>query len=400
MSKQSNTSSLLLLLILSSLMAVTSLTTDIYLPAMPQMAQDLHGDAELTITGFLIGFTFAQLFWGAVSDKIGRKLPLFIGMLLFAAGSVGCAMSDNMAQMVFWRVFQAFGACTGPMLARAMVRDMFERTRAAQMLSTLTMIMSIAPIIGPLLGGQIILFGTWHNIFWLLSLISLVMFAALFVLPEPHTTERRSQGSLLNTFKNYRTLLGKREFMRYTMCVTLFYVAAYAFIAGSPMVYINHFGVAPQHYGYLFALNIVGVMLISFVNRTLVRKFSLDTLLKTATLIATLATLIAVPLVWLHMGGIYSIILAVFIFFSTNGVIAASANVMALDKVPEMAGSASALIGALQYGSGIISSLLLAAFPDNSGLVMMVMMAVFTALSAVTVWVRLPQKCRRFALCE
>lgn len=383
---QASPTSAWLLLILGALMAVTSLSTDIYLPAMPQMSKDLQGDAELTITGFLVGFALAQLFWGVVSDRIGRKLPLFIGMVLFIIGSAGCALSDSMGEIVFWRVFQAFGACTAPMLSRAMVRDMFERTRAAQMLSTLTMIMAVAPIIGPLLGGKIIVWGSWHHIFWLLAVIGVLLFASLFFLPETHPQEKRTQGAFLGTFKNYRILLGKPEFMRYTLCVTFFYVAAYAFIAGSPAVYIDHFGIDPQHYGYLFGLNIVGLMLISFINRSLVKHFRLNSLLKAATLIAVFATITAVSLVILGIGGIYAVIVPVFFFFATNGVIAAGANVMALDKVPEMAGSASALIGSLQYGSGIISSLLLAHFSDPSGLVMMAIMAAFSLLSAATVW--------------
>lgn len=219
---QASPTSAWLLLILGALMAVTSLSTDIYLPAMPQMSKDLQGDAELTITGFLVGFALAQLFWGVVSDRIGRKLPLFIGMVLFIIGSAGCALSDSMGEIVFWRVFQAFGACTAPMLSRAMVRDMFERTRAAQMLSTLTMIMAVAPIIGPLLGGKIIVWGSWHHIFWLLAVIGVLLFASLFFLPETHPQEKRTQGAFLGTFKNYRILLGKPEFMRYTLCVTFF----------------------------------------------------------------------------------------------------------------------------------------------------------------------------------
>lgn len=157
------TTGLTFVLILSALMAFTSLSTDIYLPAMPLMAKDLQGDAELTITGFLIGFCIAQLIWGPVSDHFGRRLPLFIGMVLFVIGSAGCALSTDIGQIVFWRVFQALGACTGPMLARAMIRDLFSRTRAAQMLSTLMIIMAIAPIAGPLLGGQMIKVTSWHS---------------------------------------------------------------------------------------------------------------------------------------------------------------------------------------------------------------------------------------------
>lgn len=170
-STRTSSHGLTLVLILSALMAVTSLSTDIYLPAMPMMTRDLQGDAALTITGFLIGFCVAQLIWGPISDRLGRRLPLFIGMALFAAGSVGCALSTDITQIVFWRVFQALGACTGPMLARAMIRDLFSRTRAAQMLSTLMMIMAVAPIAGPLIGGQMIRFTSWHAIFWLLAVI-------------------------------------------------------------------------------------------------------------------------------------------------------------------------------------------------------------------------------------
>ena len=121
-------------------------------------------------------FAIAQLIWGPVSDNIGRRIPLFIGMVVFAMGSAGCALSESIGQIVFWRLFQAFGACTGPMLAWAMVRDLFSRTRSAQALSTLMIIMAIAPIIGPLLGGQILRFSTWHSIFWLLTVIGMLMF--------------------------------------------------------------------------------------------------------------------------------------------------------------------------------------------------------------------------------
>ena len=139
---------LFFMMTLSALMALTSLSTDIYLPALPLMSRTLGGDAALTITGFLVGFATAQLLWGPVSDRIGRRLPLFLGMLLFVAGSVGCALAQSLPAVVFWRVFQALGACVGPMLSRAMVRDLFGTTRAAQVLSSLAMIMVVAPLVG------------------------------------------------------------------------------------------------------------------------------------------------------------------------------------------------------------------------------------------------------------
>lgn len=373
----------LFLAILSALMAFTSLSTDIYLPAMPLMAKELQGDIELTITGFLVGFALAQLVWGPISDAVGRRTPLFIGMLLFIIGSAGCALSTEIHQMVFWRVFQAFGACTGPMLARAMIRDLFARTRAAQMLSTLTIIMAIAPIVGPLAGGQIIQITSWHAIFWLLAGIGALMFISLYFLPETLPAEKRTKASLPGAFRNYLALLRNRAFMRYTLCVTFFYVSAYAFITGSPFVYIRYYGIDPQYYGWLFAVNIVGLMGVSFLNRRLVQRHPLDKLLKIAVTIAALAMVTLALAVKLQFGGIAAVIIPVLLFFSMNGIIAATSTAAALDTVPSIAGSASALIGSLQYGSGIISSLLLTWFRDGTPWTMAWIMALFTLASAV-----------------
>lgn len=369
--------------ILGALMAFTSLSTDIYLPAMPQMNRDLHGNVELTITGFLIGFAIAQLVWGPISDRIGRRKPLFMGMILFIIGSMGCALSQNIEQIVFWRVFQALGACTGPMLARAIIRDLYTRTKAAQMLSTLTIIMAIAPIIGPLLGGQLIQISSWHSIFWLLAVVGILMLLSLFFLPETHQPEKRSQTSILQAFVNYRILLSNRQFMRYTLCIAFFYVSAYAFITGSPFVYITYFGINPQHYGALFAINILGVVAMSFVNRSLVRTVDLDTLLRLAAITAMTSAIMLALLVYFGIGGVYSILITVFLFFSMNGIIAASATAAALDGVTQLAGSASALIGSMQYGSGIISSFLLAKLADGTPWTMAWIMAAFTTASAL-----------------
>lgn len=376
----------LFILILSGLMAFASLSTDIYLPAMPVMAAELQGDAELTITGFLIGFAVAQLIWGPIGDRLGRRTPLFIGMVLFIIGSVGCALSVSIDQIIFWRVFQALGACTGPMQARAMVRDLFARTRAAQMLSTLTIVMAIAPIIGPLLGGQLISVTSWHAIFWLLAGIGLLMLLALRWLPETLPPERRQQGSPLKAFHHYGQLLRNRIFIRYTLSLTCYYVAAYAFITGSPDVYIRYFGVEPQHYGWLFAVNILGLMTMSLVNRRLVQRYALGDLLKVALVVASLAMVAMAFSVKLHHGGLVGIALCVFLFFSMNGVIAATSTAAALDEAGEFAGSASAFIGSLQYGSGIVSSLLLAGLHDGTPWTMTWIMGAFTLVSLLLAW--------------
>ncbi|MGZ0748784.1 multidrug effflux MFS transporter [Kluyvera sichuanensis] len=384
--KRAATSGIFFIVILGALMAFTSLSTDIYLPAMPMMAAELQGNVELTITGFLIGFSFAQLIWGPISDRVGRRIPLFIGMVLFVIGSAGCALSSDMPQIVFWRVFQAFGACTGPMLARAMIRDLYARTRAAQMLSTLVIISAIAPVIGPLLGGQIVTIASWRAVFWLLVVMGAAMFIALWWLPETLPGEKRLTTPISSAFGNYASLLKNREFMRYTLCVSFFYVAAYAFIAGSPFVYISYYHVDPQHYGWLFAVNIIGVMALSSVNRRLVQRHPLHTLLRVAAFVAALATVLLALSVKTHIGGMVAMVLTIFIFFSMNGIVAAASTAAALDTVPSnLAGSASALIGSLQYGSGIVSSLLLSVFSDGTPWAMAWIMMAFTLLCFVIV---------------
>lgn len=384
--KRAAASGIFFIVILGALMAFTSLSTDIYLPAMPMMAAELQGNVELTITGFLIGFSFAQLIWGPISDRVGRRIPLFIGMVLFVIGSAGCALSSDMPQIVFWRVFQAFGACTGPMLARAMIRDLYARTRAAQMLSTLVIISAIAPVVGPLLGGQIVTIASWRAVFWLLVVMGAAMFIALWWLPETLPGEKRLTTPISSAFGNYASLLKNREFMRYTLCVSFFYVAAYAFIAGSPFVYISYYHVDPQHYGWLFAVNIIGVMALSSVNRRLVQRHPLHTLLRVAAFVAALATVLLALSVKTHIGGMVAMVLTIFIFFSMNGIVAAASTAAALDTVPSnLAGSASALIGSLQYGSGIVSSLLLSVFSDGTPWAMAWIMMAFTLLCFVMV---------------
>lgn len=274
--------SLSFLIILSAFMAFTSLSTDIYLPAMPSMQADLGGRAELTVTGFVIRFALAQLIFGPISNHIGRKKPLFIGIILFVIGSIGCALSPSMETVVIWRVFQALGACTEPMISRAMIRDRYDSTKAAQMLSTLM------------------------------------------------------------------------KFMIYTMSVTLFYVAVYAFITGSSDIYINYFHIQPRVYSLLFGVNILGVSLMSMVNRRLVTHFNISRLLAISTSLAFIFYVIFAIIDVTHSFGLLGIIIPMFLVFSMNGIVAACANAAALNTVSsDMSGSAAALLGSLHMEAAL-----------------------------------------------
>lgn len=281
----------------------------------------------------------------------------------------------------------------GPMLSRAKVvkcSELFGSSQAAQMLSTLVIIMAIALVAGPLLGGAILEFGSWHGIFWLMALASAVMFAMIFSLPETLPPQKRSTKPIVSSFRNYLRLLQDAKFMRYTLSVTFFYVAAYAFITG--FVYIDYFGIPSKYYGFLFGINIVGVMALSFVNKKLVKRYALNRLLIVSTLVAALAASVLFAFAFFKTGGVLGVIIPMFFVFSMNGIIASCSNAAALDSVPqEMKGSAAALIGSLQYGSGIlllftVFCAMLAAFSAGTPWTMSWIIALFVWLSALAAY--------------
>ena len=378
---------LLLYITLSALMACTALATDIFLPGVPEITAELGSGEELMITSFLLGFALAQLILGPVSDRVGRKIPLSAGMIVFALGAAWCAVADTMPELIIARVLQAVGACTGPMLARAIVRDLYEGTRAAQVLSTLMLIMALAPILGPLMGGFLVVAGGWRWTFWAIAAVALIIFGLILFLPESLPPAKRDSGSILSAFVNYPVLFKNGPFMRYVLCVCFYYISIYAFITNSSTVYITHFGVDPRYYGLLFGMNMIGVMSLTAFNKRWVKSYSLRGILKVATLVATVAGVALATTGVTGVGGLLGVVVTVFFVFGMNGVVAACTNAAALNSVePAIAGTAAALLGSFQYGSGIISSLLLALSPLNAVESMAVMMFAGTALSALMVW--------------
>ena len=339
------------------------------------------------ITSFLLGFALAQLILGPVSDRVGRKIPLAAGMIVFALGSAWCAVADTMPELIATRVLQAVGACTGPMLARAIVRDLYEGTRAAQVLSTLMLIMALAPILGPLMGGFLVVAGGWRWTFWTIAAVALIIFGLILLLPESLPPAKRDSGSIFSAFVNYPVLFKNGPFMRYVLCVYFYYIAIYAFVTNSASSYITHFGVDPRYYGVLFGLNMVGLMSLTAFNKRWVKNYSLRGILKVATLVATVAGVALVATAVTGVGGLWGVVVTVFFVFGMNGVVAACTNAAALNSVePAIAGTAAALLGSFQYGSGIISSLLLALSPLNVVESMAIMMFSGAALSALMVW--------------
>jgi DHA1 family bicyclomycin/chloramphenicol resistance-like MFS transporter len=357
------------LAVLSMLMGFASISTDLYLPAMPMMSHSLHaneGLVELTISGYLIGFSLGQLLWGPISDRYGRRSSVAIGLVLFVIGSAGCALSGSALTMIGWRVVQALGACASVAVSRAMVRDLYEGVRAAQMLSILITVMAIAPLVGPLVGGQIVALAGWRAIFWTLVGIGIATLAALFTIPETLPAARRNQESLGRAMARYGELLRDRRILGYAGAGGFFYAGMFAYIAGTPFAYISHYHVPEQLYGLLFGLSIIGIMAANLLNSHLVSRFDYDRMLLVGTIIASFSAIMVAVSARTGWGGLWGLVVPLFVFVSATGFIVANSITGALDNFPERAGTVSALVGAIQYGSGIIGSGLVGIFANGT----------------------------------
>ncbi|WP_241023384.1 multidrug effflux MFS transporter [Paraburkholderia sp. Ac-20340] len=366
---ESTSHPLRILLILSALMAFASISTDLYLPAMPEMARNLHasdGEIELTVSGFLVGFSLGQLVWGVISDRWGRRLPITLGLVLFIIGSIGCSMSHSAVALIAWRIVQAIGACANVVLARAMVRDLYAGHRAASMMSTLITIMAVAPLIGPSVGGQILIWSSWRAIFWTLVVVGILTLLSLIWLPETHPVERRNQDSLIKAFLRYGELLANGRIMGYAGVGALFYGAIYAYIAGTPFAYITYYHVPPHWYGILFGVGIAGIMATNMINARIVRRYRSDAILTYGCIGAALAACVLFIDGLSDFGGLWGLVIPLFVIVSSTGFVVANAIAGALHVAPERAGSLSAFIGATQYGTGIVGSGLVGFFADGT----------------------------------
>ncbi len=373
-----------LTLLLSLLLGFASISTDLYLPALPAMSQNLgaaQGTLELTVSGYLLGFAAGQLFWGPLSDRVGRKWPLLAGVMIFILGAAGCALPTDATQLISWRIVQALGASAAVVLARAMVRDLFARDAAARKLSTLMMIMGIAPMIGPSLGAQILAWSSWHMIFWLLVAVGLATAIGITRTPETLAPAERSSQSLLQSFAVYLVHLRNRRLMAHAGILGFNAAGIFAYVAGSSFVFISYFGLSPEVYGLAFASGIVGIMLANAVNRRLVGRFGSNRMLLAGTLIGASAGLLLVIETCTGWGGIAAFSALLFIFVAMNGLIGANAIAGGLSAVSEGTGAASALLGCAQYGGGMLGSALIGILANGTPIPMALIITLGSALA-------------------
>jgi DHA1 family bicyclomycin/chloramphenicol resistance-like MFS transporter len=354
---------------LALLLGLASISTDLFLPALPAMETSLQatsGQMELVVSAYLAGFGLGQLLWGPISDRFGRRRPILFGVAVFGLGSAGCALAGSAEAVIFWRVVQAIGASAGVALARAMIRDSHERDAAARLLSGLMTVMAVAPLIGPSLGAVILDLASWRAIFWTLVAIATLGLWAAAALSETLPAEHRTQGALLAAMRDYAAHLRNPGLMLRSSALGFYYLGVFAGIAGSPFAYITHHGLSPHAYGLVFGAGIVGLMAVNQLNARLVNRYGAGTLLQVGALGAAVTGLAFAWVTardWQEVVGLVAVNLA---FTAMNGLIAANAVASALARVSRAAGSASALVGALQYGGGMLGAALVAALSDGT----------------------------------
>lgn len=352
-----------LILLLGALTAFPALTIDMYLPALPAIARELGtplSAVQATLSLFFAGMAVGQLVYGPLSDRFGRRKPLLGGILLYLVGTVVCALAPTIEWLWAGRLGQALGGCAGIVIARAAVRDTFDVVDSARVFSRLMLVMGAAPILAPLAGGQVLRYADWRAIFWCLLAFGVACLVAVARrMPETHPgTPRAARPNVVA--RTFAQVLGDRSFLLPALTAGLAQGALLAYLVASPAVLIEQYGVAPQVFGFFFGLNGVGIIAASQVNARLVRKYGPDHLLARGIAWFALAGVGTLVVAYADAGGPWAISACWFVLLSSIGFVSANAAARALAQQGARAGSASALLGAMQFGCGFVSGSLVA----------------------------------------
>jgi MFS transporter, DHA1 family, multidrug resistance protein len=376
-----------LILLLGALAACGPISIDMYLPSLPTIAQAFAistGAAQATLTSFMFGFSIGMLLYGPLSDTYGRRPVLLGGIIMYALASVACALSFSIGSLVTFRFVQALGAGAASVLARAIARDAHGPSDAARVLSMLSIVTSIGPLLAPLIGGQLLLLGGWRVVFVVLTLFGTVCAVTAYLkVPETWPREKRAQSALLKSFGAYGKLLRDPVAWGHMLCGGMAFASMFAYITATPFVYIEYFHVSAQHYGFLFALNIVGIMFGNFLNTRLVGRLGSLPIISFAATVSCVASLFVCLVSLTGWGGLWSIVFGLFFVVGVVGVLSANCTTDLMHRYPVNAGAAAAVFGAVQLSLGALSSLAVGLWHDGSPRGMGIVVGVAGALCYV-----------------
>jgi DHA1 family bicyclomycin/chloramphenicol resistance-like MFS transporter len=380
------------ILVLGALIALGPLTIDMYLPALPSIVDDLNSSSaavQLTLTGTLIGLALGQLVIGPLSDIVGRRIPLIVGTAVHIIASLLCAIAPSVAVLGIFRGLQGLGAAAAAVVAMAVVRDLFTGRAAATVLSRLMLVMGVAPVLAPSIGGGILLAGSWRWVFGVLAILGVaLLIVATFALRESLPPERRRSRGIMPVVRTYGGLIRDGQFVVLVLVAALAMSAMFAYIAGSSFVLQEEFGLSEQQFAIVFALGAIALIGASQLNVVLLGHFTPVRIVTVALTVAVLASLVMTVLALAGIGGIFGFLVPLWFVLGAVGFVMPNAPALALSRHGEAAGTAAALLGAAQFGSGAIIAPVVGVLGNDNVAVSVTMVAVsaiaLVALVAVT----------------
>lgn len=380
-------------LILGLLSAIGPFAIDMYLPALPDIGRSLGaevGPVQFSLTAFFLALGVGQLLYGPVSDMVGRKPPLYFGLALFTLASIGCALATDIETLVFLRFLQGLGAAAGMAIPRAVVRDLHTGTEAARLMSLLMLVFSVSPILAPLVGSGVIALTGWRGVFWAVALASVAGLALVYgALQETRSAADSVESSLGSALRAYGLLLRDWHYLGLVGIGSTAMAGFFVYLAGSPFVLINHYGLTPVQYSLAFSFNAIAFIGTSQFTAMLGRRFGLVRLVKVAASASGLA--MSMLLVYYLAGGDRLAVLIALYFVASGfmGLVIPTTSVLALEKHGAIAGTASALLGTLQMLGGAAAMAIVSLFANGKPLPMVVGMATGALIGVALTWITL-----------
>lgn len=393
--------SLMVTFLLGALSALPALSMDMYLPALPQVTEELRSPAvtvQLTLTACLAGLALGQLVVGPMSDRWGRRRPLLAGMVLYVLATAVCAFASTTELLIGFRLLQGLSGAAGIVIARAIVRDLYDGVAMARFFSTLMLISGVAPIVAPLIGGQVLRLTDWHGVFVVLTVVGVLLTVVVWrCLPETLSPGERHSGGLGETLGAMRGLLADRAFTGYMLTGGFTFAALFAYVSASSFVVQEIYGASPQTYSLLFGLNSVALVALGQVNgKILVGRVSMDkvTGVGLAVITAAAAVLLALTSGWFGPVGLLPVAAGLFVLMAAMSLVLPNTNALALMRTRHAAGSASALLGTTSFLVGAVASPLVGIAGEHTA-VPMAVVQLGSALAAVVCFAGLCRPWRR-----
>ena len=355
-------SSFSIVFILGLLAMLMPLSIDMYLPALPVIAQEFGvnaGSAQMTLSTYILGFAIGQLFYGPMADSIGRKPVILGGTLIFAAAAVACALANTIDQLIAMRFLHGLAAAAASVVINALMRDVYPKEEFSRMMSFVMLVTTIAPLVAPMAGGAVLVWFNWHAIFWILALLALLACVAIsFFISETLPAERRQKFRFRTTLGNFATLFRHKRVLSYMLASGFSFAGMFSFLSAGPFVYIELNHVSPQHFGYYFALNIVFLFMMTIINSRFVRRVGALRMFRSGLYVQFAMAIWLVVSAMLGLG-FWSLVIGVAAFVGCVSLVASNAMAVILDEFPHMAGTASSLAGTFRFGIGAITGALL-----------------------------------------